>query len=83
MPEKIDRIICEISDFCFPLRHQMKTLAMEKARFKVILSAEAEAFLRTLKEKVRNKIIGNFRKASYSLDPKLFKKTGRVGNMGV
>ena len=47
---------------------------MEKARFKVILSAEAEAFLRTLKEKVRNKIIGNFRKASYSLDPKLFKK---------
>lgn len=74
MPEKIGRIICEISDFCFPLRHQTKTLTMEKARFKVILSAEAEAFLRTLKEKVRNKIIGNFRKASYSLDPKLFKK---------
>lgn len=45
-----------------------------KAKFEVILSVEAEAFLSALKEKVRRKIVSNFRKASYLLDPKVFKK---------
>lgn len=45
-----------------------------KAKFEVILSVEAEAFLSALKEKVRHKIVSNFRKASYLLDPKVFKK---------
>lgn len=47
---------------------------MGKAKFTVILSKEAEAFLQTLREKVRDKIVNNFEKASYLVDPKFFKK---------
>lgn len=45
-----------------------------KAKFSVLYSEDADAFLSSLKEKVRTKIIGNIRKASYSNDPELFKK---------
>lgn len=45
-----------------------------KTKFNVLYSEEADAFLSSLKEKVRIKIIGNVRKASYSNDPELFKK---------
>lgn len=36
---------------------------MEKVKFEVILSKEAEAFLNTLKEKVQRKITSTFRRA--------------------
>lgn len=45
-----------------------------KERFKVVYSAEAEEFLRRIAPKVREKIVSNARKASYVIDPKLFKK---------
>lgn len=47
---------------------------MGRAKFTVILSKEAEAFLQTLRKKVRDKIVNNFEKASYLVDPKFFKK---------
>lgn len=47
---------------------------MEKVKFEVILSKEAEAFLNTLKEKVQRKITSTFRRATYVIYPKAFKK---------
>ena len=45
-----------------------------EARFRVVLSKEADDFLETLPLKVKGKIIYNIRKASYLIDPELFKK---------
>ena len=46
----------------------------EKAMFRVVYSKEAHEFLQRIEPKTRNKIITNIRKASYVIDPKLFKK---------
>lgn len=45
-----------------------------KERFKVVYSAGAKEFLQRITSKAREKIISNARKASYTIDPKLFKK---------
>ena len=45
-----------------------------EARFRVVLSKEADDFLETLPLNVKGKIIYNIRKASYLIDPELFKK---------
>ena len=45
-----------------------------KERFKVVYSADAKEFLQRITSKAREKIISNARKASYTIDPKLFKK---------
>ena len=45
-----------------------------KERFKVVYSADATEFLQRITSKAREKIISNARKASYTIDPKLFKK---------
>ena len=49
-------------------------MAEQKPKFKVLYSEEADAFLTAQTEKVRAKILYNIVKASYSTDPKLFKK---------
>ena len=46
----------------------------QKPKFEVLYSEEADAFLDKQTEKVRAKILYNVTKASYSNDPKLFKK---------
>ena len=74
MPEKIDRIICEISDFCFPLRHQTKTLTMEKAKYEIKYLEGAVSFLKSLDSQVAAKIMYNIDKSKYVLDKELFKK---------
>ena len=50
-------------------------------KFEVIFLEEAIEFLQRLNEKDRNKIIYNIDKASYTNDPKLFKKLkcNRIG----
>lgn len=45
-----------------------------KAKFNVILSSEASDFLEGLNSKIREKIIYNIRKSTYTIDPELFKK---------
>ena len=45
-----------------------------KERFKVVYSTDATEFLQRITSKAREKIISNARKASYTIDPKLFKK---------
>ncbi|WP_418459932.1 type II toxin-antitoxin system RelE/ParE family toxin [Bacteroides sp.] len=45
-----------------------------KERFKVVYSAGAKEFLQRITAKAREKIISNAHKASYTIDPKLFKK---------
>ena len=45
-----------------------------KAKFNVILSSEASDFLERLNSKIREKIIYNIRKSTYTIDPELFKK---------
>ena len=45
-----------------------------KERFKVVYSAGAKEFLQRITSKAREKIISTARKASYTIDPKLFKK---------
>ena len=47
---------------------------MQKPKFKVAFLEEAESFLDSLDEKIRDKIIYNITKASYSIDKELFKK---------
>lgn len=74
MPKKIGRIICEISDFCFPLRHQTKTLAMEKAKYEIKYLEGAVSFLKSLDSQVAAKIMYNIDKSKYVLDKELFKK---------
>lgn len=49
-------------------------MAEQKPKFDVLYSEEADAFLEAQTEKVRTKILYNILKASYSTDPKLFKK---------
>lgn len=46
----------------------------QKPKFEVLYSEEADAFLGEQSDKVRAKILYNIAKASYSNDPKLFKK---------
>ena len=43
-------------------------------KFRVVLHREAQAFLRNLDEKTRNKIFQTFDRASLLLDPEVFKK---------
>lgn len=43
-------------------------------KFEVLYSEEADAFLEAQTDKVRAKILYNIQKASYTNDPKLFKK---------
>jgi phage-related protein len=45
-----------------------------KRKFKIIYSGIADKFLQQIGSKVREKIIYNINKASYVIDPKLFKK---------
>ena len=49
-------------------------MAEQKPKFEVLYSEEADVFLEKQTEKVRAKILYNVTKASYSNDPKLFKK---------
>ena len=49
-------------------------MAEQKPKFEVLYSEEADAFLDKQSDKVRAKILYNIAKASYSNDPKLFKK---------
>lgn len=49
-------------------------MAEQKPKFEVLYSEEADAFLSEQSDKVRAKILYNIAKASYSNDPKLFKK---------
>jgi phage-related protein len=49
-------------------------MSEQKPKFDVLYSEEADAFLDKQTEKVRAKILYNIAKASYSNDPKLFKK---------
>ena len=49
-------------------------MAEQKPKFDVLYSEEADAFLEAQTEKVRTKILYNILKASYSTDPKIFKK---------
>ena len=49
-------------------------MAEIKPKFKVLYSEEADVFLSSQIDKVRAKILYNITKASYSNDPKLFKK---------
>lgn len=49
-------------------------MAEQKPKFEVLYSEEADAFLSEQSDKVRTKILYNIAKASYSNDPKLFKK---------
>lgn len=49
-------------------------MAEQLPKFEVLYSEEADAFLEAQNEKVRTKILYNIFKASYSADPKLFKK---------
>lgn len=49
-------------------------MAEQKPKFEVLYSEEADAFLDMQTEKVRAKILYNITKASYTNDPKLFKK---------
>ena len=54
---------------------KMNTLMVEqKPKFEVLYSEEADAFLAAQADKVRAKILYNILKASYTNDPKLFKK---------
>lgn len=46
----------------------------EKAKFKVVLSREARSFLEELNPKISDKITYNVRKATFIIDPRLFKK---------
>lgn len=46
----------------------------QKPKFEVLYSEEADAFLDKQSDKVRAKILYNIAKASYTNDPKLFKK---------
>jgi len=49
-------------------------MAEQKPKFEVLYSEEADAFLAEQSDKVRAKILYNVQKASYTNDPKLFKK---------
>ena len=49
-------------------------MAEQKPKFEILYSEEADAFLSEQSDKVRAKILYNIAKASYSNDPKLFKK---------
>lgn len=49
-------------------------MAGQKPKFEVLYSEEADAFLDKQSDKVRAKILYNIAKASYTNDPKLFKK---------
>ena len=46
----------------------------QKPKFSVLYSEEADAFLDQQSEKIRAKILYNVERASYTNDPKLFKK---------
>lgn len=54
--------------------NRTQIMTEQKPRFEVLYSEEADAFLDKQSEKVRAKILYNITKASYSNDPKLFKK---------
>ena len=54
-----------------------------KAKFNVILSSEASDFLEGLNSKIREKIIYNIRKSTYTIDPELFKKLDDTDTYGV
>lgn len=49
-------------------------MAEQQPKFEVLYSEEADAFLDRQSEKVRAKILYNVTKASYTNDPRLFKK---------
>ena len=50
------------------------TMQEQKPKFSVLYSEEADAFLTEQSEKVRAKILYNVLRASYTNDPKIFKK---------
>ena len=52
----------------------VESMKEQKPKFMVLYSEEADAFLDAQTDKVRAKILYNILKASYSTDPKLFKK---------
>ena len=49
-------------------------MSEQKPKFTVLYSEEADAFLSQQTEKVRAKILYNVTRASYTNDPKIFKK---------
>ena len=57
-----------------PISKNNRIMAEQKPKFDVLYSEEADAFLEAQTEKVRTKILYNILKASYSTDPKFFKK---------
>ena len=57
-----------------PISKKNRIMAEQKPKFDVLYSEEADAFLEAQTEKVRTKILYNILKASYSTDPKFFKK---------
>ena len=56
----------------------------QKPKFQVLYSEEADDFLTQQSEKVKAKILYNIAKASYTNDPKLFKKleNSDIWNLG-
>ena len=59
---------------CSDFKNVHIIMAEQKPKFDVLYSEEANAFLDKQTDKVRAKILYNVTKASYSNDPKLFKK---------
>lgn len=57
-----------------PISKNKRIMAEQKPKFDVLYSEEADAFLEAQTEKVRTKILYNILKASYSTNPKFFKK---------
>ena len=61
-----------------PILKMNSSMVEQKPKFDVLYSEEADAFLDAQTGKVRAKILYNIQKASYTNDPKLFKKLGNT-----
>lgn len=57
-----------------PILKKSNPMVGQIYKFEVLYSEEADAFLEAQTSKVRAKILYNIQKASYTNDPKLFKK---------
>ena len=57
-----------------PILKKSNYMVEQIYKFEVLYSEEADAFLAAQTDKVRAKILYNIQKASYTNDPKLFKK---------
>ena len=57
-----------------PILKKSNSMVEQIYKFEVLYSEEADAFLEAQTDKVRAKILYNIQKASYTNDPKLFKK---------